>query len=73
MDAVVEVPAAENVRLVKFEQLTGYTEKAVRRKIEAGVWLEGYEVDRAANGDITVYMPGYYRWARGLPRIERSV
>ena len=29
------------VRIALVAQLTGYTEKAIRRKIEEGVWLEG--------------------------------
>ena len=37
------IAAARYIRLPLFERLTGYTQKAVRRKIETGVWLEGLE------------------------------
>lgn len=50
------------VRLPRFEQLTGYTQKAVRRKIEAGVWLEGREYRRAPDGRIMVDLEGYKKW-----------
>ena len=28
------------IRIPKFEELTGYTEKAIARKIETGAWRE---------------------------------
>lgn len=33
-----------------FCQLTGYTDKAVRRKIEDGVWLQGRHFRKAPDG-----------------------
>lgn len=50
------------VRLNRFEHFTGYTEKAVRRKIEDGHWLEGREFRRAPDGHILVDLLGYERW-----------
>ena len=50
------------VRLNRFELLTGYTEKAVRRKIEEGIWLEGREFRRAPDGHILVDLLGYEKW-----------
>ncbi|MHB8982538.1 hypothetical protein, partial [Thiobacillus sp.] len=50
------------VKLPLFEALTGYTEKAVRRKIEEGHWLEGQEYVRAPDGHVLVNMDGYYKW-----------
>lgn len=61
-----------NVRIKKFVMMSGYTEKAVRKKIERGDWLEGYEYHRSTNGEITIYIPGYERWARGLPRVAED-
>ena len=40
--------------LPKAAELTGYSEKAIRRKIEDGVWLEGHEYVRAPDGRILV-------------------
>ena len=34
--------------LPKAAELTGYSEKAIRRKIEDGVWLEGHESDHGS-------------------------
>jgi hypothetical protein len=59
--------AARYVRLPLFERLTGYTQKAVRRKIESGAWLEGREYRRAPDGHIIVDMHGYQKWVEKSP------
>ena len=51
----------------KFEELTGYTEKAVQRKIQSGVWREGREYRRAPDGHILVNLEGYERWVENQP------
>lgn len=56
------VAPAKYVKLPLFEALTGYTEKAVRRKIEEGIWIEGRQYVRAPDGHILVSMEGYYQW-----------
>ena len=56
---------ARYVRLPLFEQLTGYTQKAVRRKIEEGIWVEGKQFKRAPDGHILIDMQGYERWVEG--------
>lgn len=56
------------VRPAKFEELTGYTSKAVERKIASGVWREGKEYVKAPDGNILVDMQGYYKWAESLQR-----
>lgn len=43
---------------------TGYTDKAVRRKIEEGVWLQGRHYHKAPDGRITMDLQEYYRWVR---------
>lgn len=43
-------------------QLTGLTEKAIRRKIEDGKWLEGREWHRSPDGRIFISMKGYSTW-----------
>jgi hypothetical protein len=50
------------VTLNLFEQLTGYTVKAVRRKIEDRVWLEGFQFRRGPDGRILVDLEGFERW-----------
>lgn len=53
---------ARYVKLMLFESITGYTQKAIRRKIEEGIWLEGKEYRRAPDGHVLVDMEGYYKW-----------
>jgi hypothetical protein len=43
-------------------QRTGYTAKAIRRKIESGVWVEGREYRRAPDGHILISLKGYQQW-----------
>ena len=38
---------------------TGYSQKAVRKKIETGVWLEGHEYRRAPDNRIVIDMEGF--------------
>lgn len=42
--------------------ITGYSAKAIRRKIEAGVWLEGREFRRAPDGHVLISVKGYELW-----------
>jgi len=42
--------------------ITGYSTKAIRRKIEAGVWVEGREFRRAPDGHILISLRGYESW-----------
>lgn len=53
------------IRLPLFEAITGYTEKAVRRKIEEGVWLQDKEYKRAPDGHILIDLEGYHKWVEG--------
>jgi hypothetical protein len=46
--------------------ITGLTEKAIRRKIEDGKWIEGREYRRSADGGIFISMKGYERWVEGV-------
>jgi hypothetical protein len=52
----------EWVLIPVFAGLTGYSEKAVRRKIEDGVWLEGKHYRKAPDGRITMNLQEYYKW-----------
>ena len=53
---------ADWVTIRVFSVVTGVTEKAARRKIEEGVWLEGREYARAPDGGIFVSLKGFYKW-----------
>jgi hypothetical protein len=42
--------------------VTGYTVKAIERKIERGDWLEGKVWRRAPDGRILIDLFGYQKW-----------
>lgn len=42
--------------------MTGFTEKAIRRKIQEGVWLEGREYRKSPDGRILISIKGYTSW-----------
>lgn len=44
---------------------TGYSKKAIERKIESGVWLAGFEYVLAPDGRRLVDLEAYARWVRG--------
>ncbi|GAA4648108.1 hypothetical protein GCM10023116_03720 [Kistimonas scapharcae] len=50
------------VLIKKFCELTGYTPKAVERKIENGVWLKGRVWVKAPDGRRLVNMEEYDKW-----------
>jgi hypothetical protein len=48
--------------------VTGYSGKAIERKIERGDWPEGQVWRRAPDGRILIDLEGYNRWAEGRLR-----
>lgn len=48
-----------------FCSLTGYSDKAVRRKIQDGKWIEGRHFRKAPDGHITMNLQAYYAWVEG--------
>lgn len=62
MDAPQKVQPAPYVTISLAAMLTGLTEKAIRRKIEDGKWLEGREFRRAPDGGIFISLTGYQQW-----------
>ena len=55
-------PGADYVTIPVAAAMTGYSAKAIRRKIEAGVWLEGREFRRAPDGHVLISVKGYELW-----------
>lgn len=53
---------ADYVTLKLAEIVTGLSEKAMRRKIEDGKWVEGQEYRYSPDGGVFIYLPGYYKW-----------
>jgi len=63
----VTVAPAPYVQLPLASAITVYSVKAIRRKIETGVWVEGREFVKAPDGHVLISMAGYRRW------VERAV
>ena len=53
------------VTLKRFEQMTGYTEKAARAKMTRGDWLRDREYVKAPDGHILMDLEAYERWVLG--------
>jgi hypothetical protein len=64
-DAPIVVGTARYVLLPLANLLTGYSVKAMERKIERGDWEEGKVWKRAPDGRILIDVLGYQRWVEG--------
>jgi hypothetical protein len=53
------------VTVKKAAEITGYSAKAIDRKRESGVWLEGDIWIRAPDGRILISPEGIEKWAEG--------
>jgi hypothetical protein len=63
--APIVVGTARYVLLPLANLLTGYSVKAMERKIERGDWQEGKVWRRAPDGRILIDVLGYQRWVEG--------
>lgn len=63
-----KAPTARYVLLPLANLLTGYSVKAMQRKIERGDWQEGKVWRRAPDGRIVIDVLGYQRWIEGPAR-----
>lgn len=59
------VQAGPYVTIELFHTLTGYSVKAIERKIESGVWTEGGVWVKAPDNRRLFSMEGYKRWVEG--------
>ncbi len=64
-EAPIVVGTARYVLLPLANLLTGYSVKAIERKIERGDWQEGKVWRRAPDGRIVIDVLGYQRWVEG--------
>ncbi len=62
MSNEMAISSADYVTVRLAAQITGLTEKAIRKKIECGKWLEGREFRRSPDGGVFISMKGYQRW-----------
>lgn len=58
----VQLAPARFVLIPVAALVTGYTEKAIRKKIDDGHWREGREYRRAPDGHILIDLRGFERW-----------
>jgi hypothetical protein len=56
------IAAAAYVTIQLAAMITGLTEKAIRRKIEDGKWIDGREIRRSPDGGVFISMKGYQQW-----------
>jgi len=59
---IIQLAPAPYVTIGLAASITGLTEKAIRRKIEEGKWLEGREFQRAPDGGVYVSIRGFQQW-----------
>jgi hypothetical protein len=65
----VQLMPAPYVTVALAATLTGYSEKAIRRKIQDGIWLEGREYRKAPDDRVLISMKGFAAWVeQGHPR-----
>lgn len=57
-------PLAETATINRAAEALGLTAKAIRRKIEEGVWVEGRQYHRGPDGHLYIDIPGVQRWVR---------
>ncbi len=57
-----QITSAPYVTIAMAAQMTGLTQKAIRRKIEEGKWLDGREYRRSSDGGIYISIKGYTSW-----------
>jgi hypothetical protein len=61
-EAPVTVAPAPYVTISLAAMITGLSEKAIRRKIEDGKWVEGREYRRSSDGGVFISIKGYQQW-----------
>jgi hypothetical protein len=55
------VAPAKYVTIGLASRITGLTQKAIRRKIEDGKWIEGREYCRSPDGGVFISLMGFER------------
>lgn len=63
-DEVEHFAFARFVTVDKAAALTGLTAKAIRRKIEDGVWIEHHQWVRGPDGRIYIDVQGFTKWVQ---------
>lgn len=61
-EPAIQLSPAPYVTIALASAITGLSDKAIRRKIEDGKWLEGREFRRSPDGSVFISMKGYSSW-----------
>jgi len=61
-EASIQLTPAPYITIPLAAVVTGLSEKAIRRKIEDGKWLDGREYRRSPDGGIFISIKGYSSW-----------
>lgn len=61
---------ARYMMIPAFAAVTGYSERAIRCKIEDGVWIKGREYKKAPDGHIFIDVEGFERWVEGQQAVS---
>jgi hypothetical protein len=64
-ESPIMLSPARYVLLPLAQMVTGYSVKAMQRKIERGDWEEGKVWKHAPDGRVVIDMLGYQRWVEG--------
>lgn len=65
-----------NIRYVlveKMAELTGYTPKAIDKKIDDGIWIKGREWIKAPDGRRFVDVEGFNKWVENIQGPDPAV
>lgn len=71
--AMMSLAGGRYVTIALASVMTGLSEKAIRRKIEYGVWRERIEWRRAPDGHLMVDIQGVERWVEATGTGQRQV
>jgi hypothetical protein len=72
---VVYITPGDHVLIPLAAALFGYTEKAIQRKIQEGIWVEGLHWRRAPDSRIVIIRKGVEEWftqSAGLKSVRKA-
>ena len=61
---------SQYVLIPKFSEITGYTVKAIRRKMERGQWRQNVHYIKAPDGRPSFNLEAYARWVEGAREVD---
>ena len=61
---------SQYVLISKFAEITGYSVKAIRRKMERGQWRQNVHYVKAPDGHPSFSLEAYARWVEGAKEVE---